>query len=256
MNKMIDDPVIQVRDLSVYYGKVAALRNVSAVVPRKKITAVIGPSGCGKTTLLKSMNRLLEIYGGVKVTGEVLVDGVNVYGDDVEVTELRRKLGLITQTPNPLPMSIFDNVAYGPKIHGNGDKEELHQLVERCLRSAGLWEEVKDRLKEPAANLSIGQQQRLNLARVLSVEPEVLLCDEPTSSLDPISAGRIEALLRRLSVDYTIIMVTHTLRQARRLSDYAVFMYMGELVEQNYAEKFFNEPDDPRTREYIEGIYG
>ena len=253
---MIDDPVIQVRNLSVYYGKVAALRNVSAVVPRKMITAVIGPSGCGKTTLLKSMNRLLEIYSDVKVTGEVLVDGVNVYGDDVEVTELRRKVGLITQTPNPLPMSIFDNVAYGPKIHGNGDKEELHALVERCLRSAGLWGEVKDRLKEPAANLSIGQQQRLNLARVLSVEPEVLLCDEPTSALDPISAGRIEALLRRLSVDYTIIMVTHTLRQARRLSDYAVFMYMGELVEQNYAEKFFNEPDDPKTREYIEGLFG
>jgi len=166
---MIDDPVIQVRNLSVYYGKVAALRNVSAVVPRKMITAVIGPSGCGKTTLLKSMNRLLEIYDDVKVTGEVLVDGVNVYSDDVEVTELRRRVGLITQTPNPLPMSIFDNVAYGPKIHGNGDKEELHALVERCLQSAGLWEEVKDRLKEPAANLSIGQQQRLNLARANSI---------------------------------------------------------------------------------------
>ena len=252
----MEDPAIQVRDLSVRYGKVAALRNVSAVVPRNMITAVIGPSGCGKTTLLKSMNRLLEIYGDVRVMGEVLVDGVNVYGDDVEVTELRRKVGLITQTPNPLPMSIYDNVAYGPKIHGNGGKEKLDHLVERCLRSAGLWEEVKDRLKEPAANLSIGQQQRLNLARVLSVEPEVLLCDEPTSSLDPVSAGRIEELLRRLSGDYTIIMVTHTLRQARRLSDYAVFMYMGELVEQGYADRFFKEPDDPRTREYIEGIYG
>jgi len=253
---LIDDPAIQVRNLSVHYGKVAALRNVSAVVPRNMITAVIGPSGCGKTTLLKSMNRLLEIYGDVKVTGEVIVDGVNVYGDDVEVTELRRKVGLITQTPNPLPMSIYDNVAYGPKIHGNGGTEKLNQLVEHCLRSAGLWDEVEDRLKEPAANLSIGQQQRLNLARVLSVEPEVLLCDEPTSSLDPVSAGRIEELLRRLSVDYTIIMVTHTLRQARRLSDYAVFMYMGELVEQCYADKFFQEPEDPRTREYIEGIYG
>ena len=249
----LERPVIRIKDLNVSYGKVMALRDVSVDIPRNGITTIIGPSGCGKTTLLKSMNRLVELYPGVKMSGAIIVDGEDVFSSAMDVTDLRRRVGLITQTPNPLPMSIYENVAYGPRIHGERDTDGV---VERCLRSSGLWEEVSDRLGDPAVNLSIGQQQRLNLARALAVEPEVLLCDEPTSALDPVSAARVEELLRRLSGDYSIVMVTHTLRQARRLADYSLFLYMGELVEHSPAEQFFKNPVDPRTKEYIEGVYG
>ncbi|MBN2336053.1 phosphate ABC transporter ATP-binding protein [Candidatus Bathyarchaeota archaeon] len=249
----LERPVIRIKGLNVSYGKVIALRDVSVDIPRNGITTIIGPSGCGKTTLLKSMNRLVELYPGAKMSGAIIVDGEDVFSPAMDVTDLRRRVGLITQTPNPLPMSIYENVAYGPRIHGERDTDAV---VERCLRSSGLWEEVSDRLGDPAVNLSLGQQQRLNLARALAVEPEVLLCDEPTSALDPVSATRVEELLRRLSGDYSIVMVTHTLRQAKRLADYSLFMYMGELVEHSPAEKFFKNPVDPRTREYIEGVYG
>ncbi len=251
----IDKPKIVTKNLNVYYGGLHALKDITVEIPSKGVTSIIGPSGCGKTTLLKSFNRLTELFDDVKTTGQVFVDGVNIFEDLEDLTELRRKVGLITQTPNPLPMSIFDNVAYGPRIHGLRDGGKLDGTVERCLRSANLWEEVKDRLMDPASNLSLGQQQRLNLARTLAVEPEVLLCDEPTSSLDPVSAKFIEDQLLALKRGYTIVFVTHTLRQAKRLSDYVLFLYMGELVEHGPADDFFNRAVDPRTREYLNGVF-
>ena len=252
----IDNPKIITKNLSVYYGDLCALRDVTVNIPSRGITSIIGPSGCGKTTLLKSFNRLIELVEDTRMTGSVFIDGLDIFRDIVDVTELRRKIGLITQTPNPLPMSIYDNVAYGPRIHGLKNKEELDENVESCLKSASLWNEVKDRLRDPATNLSLGQQQRLNLARTLAVKPEVLLCDEPTSSLDPISAKYVEDQLLTLKKDYTILFVTHTLRQARRISDYTLFLYMGELVEHGTAHRILTNPDDPRTQGYVNGIYG
>ncbi len=246
---------ISVRNLSVYYGQQAALKNVSVDIPDKKITAIIGPSGCGKTTLLKSFNRLIDLYEGVKVTGEVLVDGENIYDPKVEITHLRKKMGLLFQRPQPLPMSIYDNVAYGPRIHGFRNKKKLDLIVEQRLREASLWEEVRDRLHTPASALSIGQQQRLCLARGLAVEPEVLLGDEPTSALDPISAERIERQFMALKDKYTIVVVTHILRQARRIADYVLFMYMGTLVEHGPAQQIFSNPKDQRTKAYISGAF-
>lgn len=244
---------ISTNNLSVWYGKDKALDDISIDIPDKKITVIIGPSGCGKTTLLKSFNRLIDLQEGVRVTGKVLLDGEDIYGPGVEVTHLRRKMGLLLQRPQVLPMSVYENVAYGPRIYGMKDKKKLDEIVERRLKESGLWEEVKMRLGSSASKLSLGQQQRLCLARGLAVEPEVILGDEPTSALDPASAERIERGFLELKNKYTIVLVTHILRQARRLADYAVFLYLGKLIEHGPAKELFNNPKDPRTLAYITG---
>ena len=261
---------IEIKALSVSFGSHQVLKNIHLDIPDRQIVAIIGPSGCGKTTLLKSINRLLELNEDVSVTGDVHIDGSSIYANGMDVTGLRKKVGFLPQRPYPLPMSIFNNVAFGPRIHSLGlprelsrasdaeigrklSKGDMNILVEHYLRLAGLWEEVKDRLHAPASKLSIGQQQRLALARVLSIEPEVILADEPTSALDPISAKLVETQFRILKKDYTIILVTHILRQARRLGDYIVFLYMGDLVEHKPASRFFTDPEDEKTRAYISG---
>lgn len=249
------ESVIQVRGLKVTFGNGPAIRDVSVSIPARQITAIIGPSGCGKTTLLRSMSRLLDLVEGARVEGQVLFRGQDIYGPHVDVTEIRKHVGLLAQQPFPLPMSIYDNVTYGPRVHGLHKRAALDALVEKELRAAGLWEEVKDRLHEPASVLSIGQQQRLCLARGLAVEPEVLLCDEATSALDPISARCIEDRLLALKADYTIVLVTHVLRQARRLADYVIFMYMGEMVEHGPARQVFTSPREDRTRAYLRGEF-
>ena len=250
------EPHIQVRGLNVEYGGHPALINVSVEIPRGQITAIMGPSGCGKTTLLKSMNRLLEVHDGARITGQVLIDDVDIYDPAVDVTDIRKKTGLLAQRPYPLPMSIYDNVAYGMKIHGLKKGKDLDGAVQHYLEMAGLWDEVKDRLKSPATRLSIGQQQRLCLARGLAVEPEILLGDEPTSALDPISAQHIEERLHELKQQYTVVLVTHTLRQAKRLADYVIFMYLGEVVEQGPAHDVFSNPQQARTKQFIGGAIG
>ena len=251
------EPHIQVRNLNVEYsGGHAALKNVSVEIPRGQITAIMGPSGCGKTTLLKSMNRLLELSDGVRINGQVLIDGIDIYDPTIDVTEVRKKTGLLAQRPFPLPMSIRDNVAYGMKVHRTKKGKEVDRAVQHYLEMAGLWDEVKDRLKSPAAGLSIGQQQRLCLARGLAVEPEIILGDEPTSALDPISAQHIEGRLHELKDKYTVVLVTHTLRQARRLADYVIFMYLGEVVEAGIAREVFEHPHEARTEQFIEGAIG
>jgi phosphate transport system ATP-binding protein len=250
------ESIIQIRGLNVTYrDNGSAVRNVDVDIPARQITAIIGPSGCGKTTLLRSMSRLLDLIDGAHVEGRVLFQGKNIYDANADVTEVRKRIGLLAQRPFPLPMSIYDNVAYGPRVHGLRRRAALNALVERELRTAGLWEEVKDRLHAPASALSIGQQQRLCLARGLAVAPEVLLCDEATSALDPISARCIEDRLLALKADYSIVLVTHVLRQARRLADYVVFMYMGELVEHGPADQVFDDPREERTRAYISGEF-
>jgi len=245
---------ISVRNLNVHYRNEHVLKDVSLNIPDRKITAIIGPSGCGKTTLLKSFNRLIDSIEGVKLSGQVLVDDENILDPRTEVTHIRKKMGLLLQKPYPLPMSIYDNVAYGPRIHGIKDRKRLNEIVERFLKKASLWDEVKERLSQPASALSVGQQQRLCLARGLAVEPEIILGDEPTSALDPQSSQRIEQTFTELKRDYTIVIVTHILRQARRMADYVVFLYLGELVEQGPAWDFFNNPKQPMTREYIKGL--
>jgi phosphate transport system ATP-binding protein len=252
---------IQIKDLNVWYGASQALKSISADIPDKQITAIIGPSGCGKTTLLRTLNRLLEETLGTRVTGQVLLDGVDIYGRGVDVTAIRTRIGMLQPKPFPLPMSIYENVAYGRRIHGlqvldKGNGRNLDKRVENYLRTAGLWDEVKDRLKSPATGLSSGQQQRLCLARALAVEPEVLLCDEATSALDPISAQAIEEQLRNIKNDTTIVMVTHALRQARRLADHVIFLWLGELVETGPASQVFSDPHDERTRAYVAGDIG
>jgi phosphate transport system ATP-binding protein len=247
-------PHISVRNLNISYGNQPILKNVSIDIPDKKITAIIGPSGCGKTTLLKTFNRLIESADGIKIEGEVLVDGENIYGKKVEVTSMRKKMGLLSQRPMPLPMSIFDNIAYGMRIHGLRKKRILEEKVEYYLKQASLWNEVKDRLHAPATKLSIGQQQRLCLARGLAVEPEIILGDEPTSALDPISSQHIEEKFTELKDRYTIIMVTHILRQARRVADYIVFMYLGEIIEHGPAHEILENPKKEMTREYVKGV--
>ncbi len=246
---------ISVKNLSIWYGEHQALNNVTIDIPDKKITAIIGPSGCGKTTLLKSFNRLIDLQDGVKVSGQVLVDGEDIYHPKVEVTYLRKKMGLLSQTPQVLPMSIYENVAYGLRIHGIKDKKKLDEVVQHYLKESSLWEEVKNRLHSSASKLSIGQQQRLCLARGLAVEPEVILGDEPTSALDPISAERIEQRLLELKNQYTIVLVTHILRQARRLADYVIFLYLGNLTEHGPAQEFFNNPKYTKTQSYINGKF-
>lgn len=245
---------ISVRDLNVFYGSMHALKNVNVDIPEKKITAIIGPSGCGKSTLLRAFNRLIETVDGVRITGSILVDGADIYDPKADVTEVRRKMGLLSQRPYPLPMSIYDNVAYGPRIHGLKRRRELDGVVEKHLRESGLWDEVKDRLHESASGLSVGQQQRLCLSRGLAVEPEIILGDEPTSALDPRSSQRIEQRFLELKDDYTIVLVTHILRQARRLADYVAFLYMGELVEHGPASEVLDNPREQMTREYVKGV--
>jgi phosphate transport system ATP-binding protein len=250
------EPQIRIQDLSVWYQLDRALRHITADIPARGITAIIGPSGCGKTTFLRSLNRLIEENEEVKVTGQVLLNGADIYGPGMDVTEVRTRIGLLAPKPFPLPMSIYDNVAYGPRIHSRRNGKQLDQIVERHLRAAGLWDEVQDRLRAPASRLSTGQQQRLCLARALAVEPEVLLCDEPTSALDPISAQCVESQLQSLKEETTIVVVTHILRQARRLADHVIFLWMGELVEWGPAAQVFNAPADERTQAYLMGDIG
>jgi phosphate transport system ATP-binding protein len=249
------NPHISAHNLNVFYRDHQALKDLTVEIPEKQITVIIGPSGCGKTTFLKSLNRLVELVEGTKISGKVLLHGLDIYHPDVDVTEIRKKIGLLSQRPHPLPMSIYDNVAFGPRLHGLKERQELDRIVEDHMRAAGLWDEVKDRLHAPASRLSAGQQQRLCLARGLAVEPEVLLGDEPTSALDPMSAQHIERRLLDLKENYTIVIVTHILRQARRLADYVIFLYLGELVEHGPAADFFNHPKEERTRAYIRGEF-
>lgn len=246
---------ISVRDLSVWYGDQHVLDGVNIDIPDKKITAIIGPSGCGKTTLLKSFNRLLELQEGVRVQGQVLVDGEDINDPSVEVIHLRKKMGLLFQRPQVLPMSIYDNVSYGPRLNGIRDRQTLDEIVCRYLKEATLWDEVKGRLHASASRLSIGQQQRLCLARGLAVRPEIILGDEPTSALDPLSAERIERKFIELKDQYTIVLVTHILRQARRLAEYVIFLYNGKLIEHGPAEEVLNRPKDPKTKAYIGGQF-
>jgi phosphate transport system ATP-binding protein len=256
---MAPEPHILIEHLQVWYGAEQALKDINAAIPARGITAIIGPSGCGKTTLLRSLNRLLEETRGVRITGSVSLNGADIYRPAVDVTEVRTRVGLLAPKPFPLPMSIYDNVAFGLRIHGRvgrGNGHDLDALVERHLQASGLWDEVYDRLKAPASCLSTGQQQRLCLARALAVEPEVLLCDEATSALDPLSAQRVEAQLRALKQETTIVVVTHMLRQARRLADTVLFLWLGELVEAGPAEQLFGSPQDPRTRAYLAGDIG
>ena len=247
---------IQVKNLNVYYGKQQALKNVNIEIPKNQITVIMGPSGCGKTTLLKSFNRFLELTDGTRIEGEVLVDGQNIYEREVDATEVRKIVGLLAQRPSPLPMSIYDNVVYGMHIHKmKKDRREYKTAVRHYLEIAGLWDEVQKRLHDPATSLSIGQQQRLCLARGLAVEPEIILGDEPTSALDPISSQNIESRFMQLKQQYTTVIVTHTLRQARRLADYVIYMYMGEVIEEGPAKEVFANPKHERTKQYLEGLF-
>ncbi len=247
---------ILVKNLNAWYNSHQALKNINISIPQRKITVIMGPSGCGKTSLLNTFNRFFELNDGARISGKVLIDGINIYNNNVDETEIRKKVGLLAQRPTPLPMSIYDNVTYGISIHRmRKDKQAYKEAVKHYLEMAGLWDEVKDRLRDPAAALSIGQQQRLCLARGLAVEPEIILGDEPTSSLDPISSKHIEEKLHELKEYYTIVVVTHTLRQAKRLADYVIFMYMGEVVEAGPAAEVFNNPLQEKTKQYLEGIF-
>ena len=247
---------VRVNNLNVSYaGGHQALKDINVAIPRHQITVIMGPSGCGKTTLLKSLDRLLDLVDGMTISGEVLLDGVNIYAPEIDVTAVRKKAGLLPQRPFPLPMSIYDNVAYGMRIHSMKKGKELDGAVRHYLEMAGLWDEVKDRLHAPAVRLSVGQQQRLCLARGLAVEPEIILGDEPTSALDPLSAQHIEKRLFELKQDYTVVLVTHILRQAKRLADYVIFMYLGEVVECGPAKQVFESPREERTRAYLSGQF-
>ena len=247
---------IEVRDLNAFYGKVQALKSVNIQIPKKQVTVIMGPSGCGKSTLLKTLNRFLELTDGTRIAGQVLIDGQDIYASEVDETEVRKRVGLLAQRPSPLPMSIYDNVVYGMHIHRmKRNRKEYKAAVRHYLEIAGLWEEVQKRLHDPATSLSIGQQQRLCLARGLAVEPEIILGDEPTSALDPISSQNIESRLLDLKKDYTTVIVTHTLRQAKRLADYVIYMYLGEVVEAGPARQVFNNPQHERTRAYLEGQF-
>lgn len=248
--------IIKAKDLCLWYGTSQALKNINIEIPEKSITALIGTSGCGKSTFLKTLNRMNDLIPSVKISGEVTYGGTNIFDKSVDVNELRRQVGMVFQKPNPFPMSIYDNVAYGPRTHGIKNKVQLDEIVERSLKGAALWDEVKDRLKKNALGLSGGQQQRLCIARALAVEPQVLLMDEPTSALDPISTSKIEELAMELKEKYTIVMVTHNMQQAVRISDYTSFFLLGELVEVDKTDKLFSTPSDKRTEDYITGRFG
>ena len=250
MNK----PIITVNDLNLWYGQTQALHNISMEIPEKSITALIGPSGCGKSTFLKTLNRMNDLIPGVKITGQVRYHGADIFAS--EVNNLRKEVGMVFQKPNPFPMSIYDNIAYGPRTHGVRNKAQLDEIVEKALRGAAIWDEVKDRLKKNALGMSGGQQQRLCIARALAVEPQVLLMDEPTSALDPISTSRIEDLAMELKEKYTIVIVTHNMQQAVRISDQTAFFLLGDLVEYGNTEELFSKPRDKRTEDYITGRFG
>ena len=248
--------VITVNDVCLWYGKTQALKNIDMQIPEKSITALIGPSGCGKSTFLKTLNRMNDLIPEVRITGEVLYQERNIFEKSVDVNDLRKNIGMVFQKPNPFPMSVYDNIAYGPRTHGIRSKAMLDEIVERSLKGAAIWDEVKDRLKKSALGLSGGQQQRLCIARALAVEPEVLLMDEPTSALDPISTGKIEELALELKKRYTIVIVTHNMQQAVRISDRTAFFLLGELVEMGETEVLFSQPRDKRTEDYITGRFG
>lgn len=248
--------IMTAKNLCLWYGENKALKDITIAIPEKSITALIGPSGCGKSTFLKTLNRMNDLIPGVKISGEVCYNGQNIFDKDVDVNELRRDVGMVFQKPNPFPMSIYDNIAYGPRTHGITSKVRLDEIVEQALRDAAIWDEVKDRLKKNALGLSGGQQQRLCIARALAVEPKVLLMDEPTSALDPISTSRIEELALQLEEKYTIIIVTHNMQQAVRISDNTAFFLLGELVEFGETENLFSQPKDKRTEDYITGRFG
>ena len=248
--------MIKVNDLCFWYGSAQALRGINMEIPERAITALIGPSGCGKSTFLKTLNRMNDLIPGVKITGEILYNGENIFSPSVDVNMLRKEIGMVFQKPNPFPMSIYDNVAYGPRTHGITSRVRLDGIVERALRDAAIWDEVKDRLKKNALGLSGGQQQRLCIARALAVEPKVLLMDEPTSALDPISTSKIEELASSLKEKYTIVIVTHNMQQAVRISDRTAFFLLGEMIEYGDTEKLFSMPEDKRTEDYITGRFG
>ena len=248
--------IITVKDLCLWYGSHKALKDININIPDQSITALIGPSGCGKSTFLKTLNRMNDLIPDVKITGDVRYQGKDIFGADVDVSQLRREIGMVFQKPNPFPMSIYDNIAYGPRTHGIKAKAQLDEIVERSLRDAAIWDEVKDRLKKNALGLSGGQQQRLCIARALAVEPNVLLMDEPTSALDPISTSKIEELAMELKEKYTIVIVTHNMQQAVRISDNTAFFLLGELVEYGDTEQLFSKPTDKRTEDYITGRFG
>ena len=256
ISKMVDNKIkVSSKDLNLFYGSNQALKNINIKIFEKQVTALIGPSGCGKSTFLKSLNRMNDLVPDVKITGDVYFDGLNVY-KEYDIVELRKRIGMVFQKPNPFPMSIYENIAYGPKIHGIKSKSKLDEIVEKSLKGAALWNEVKDRLKQSALGLSGGQQQRLCIARVLAVEPDVVLMDEPTSALDPLSTLKIEDLIEELKSNYTIIIVTHNMQQAGRISDKTAFFLLGEIVEYNTTEKIFSTPADKKTEDYITGRFG
>ena len=248
--------ILSVQDLCLWYGSHQALKDINIEIPKKSITALIGPSGCGKSTFLKTLDRMNDLIPDVKITGSIRYKGEDIFDPSVDVSELRRQVGMVFQKPNPFPMSIYDNIAYGPRTHGVKSRAKLDEIVEQSLRGAAIWDEVKDRLKKNALGLSGGQQQRLCIARALAVEPEVLLMDEPTSALDPISTSKIEELAMELKEKYTIVIVTHNMQQAVRISDHTAFFLLGELVEYGETEKLFSQPRDKRTEDYITGRFG
>jgi phosphate transport system ATP-binding protein len=252
----VPDPVLEVNDLNLYYGTKQALKNIYMDIPKNKATAFIGPSGCGKSTLLRCFNRLNDLVDSARVEGEVLIDGEDIYDPSVDITELRRRVGMVFQKSNPFPKSIYENVAYGAKISGEKRKSVLDEIVEKSLKGAALWDEVRDRLKESALGMSGGQMQRLCIARAIAVEPEVLLMDEPCSALDPIATGKIEDLITELKEDYTIVIVTHNMQQASRVSDYTAFMYLGEIIEYDTTETIFLNPTNKQTEDYVSGKFG
>ena len=253
---MSETTILKSENLDLFYGDHQALKSISMEIPEKEITALIGPSGCGKSTFMKTINRMNDLVPGVTIRGKMLYRDMDIYGNGVNVTWLRKRIGMVFQKPNPFPMSIYDNVAYGPRTHGIRNKAKLDDIVERSLRSAAIWDEVKDRLKKSALGLSGGQQQRLCIARALAVEPDILLMDEATSALDPISTSKIEDLAVELKKEYTIIMVTHNMQQAARISDKTAFFLLGELVEFDDTERLFSMPSDKRTEDYITGRFG
>ena len=247
--------IISVQDLNLWYGNHQALHHINIEIPEKSITAFIGPSGCGKSTLLKTLNRMNDLVEGCRITGSILLDGEDIYGD-MDINLLRKRVGMVFQKPNPFPMSVYDNIAYGPRTHGIHSKAQLDDIVEKSLRDAAIWDELKDRLKKSALGLSGGQQQRLCIARALAVQPEVLLMDEPTSALDPISTSKIEDLAMELKKDYTIVMVTHNMQQAARISDKTAFFLLGEVIEFGETEQIFSMPKNKKTEDYITGRFG
>ena len=254
-NKMRDIK-IQVNDLSLYYGEKKALKEISMQIPANKVTALIGPSGCGKSTFLRCINRMNDLIPSVKITGELLVEGIDIYDKNVDVVNIRKKIGMVFQKSNPFPKSIYENIAYGPRINGINDKTQLDEIVETSLRQAAIWDELKDRLGDSALGLSGGQQQRLCIARTLAVSPDIILMDEPASALDPISTSKIEELVHELKEQYTIIIVTHNMQQAARTSDHTAFFYMGELIEMGKTNAIFTKPEKKQTEDYITGRFG